>query len=99
MASGDYEIPEGVILGMCNPLLDIEAEVDLDVLEKYGMKQNDAILAEDKHLPLWVLYYLNTTLTYFQVQRDHRELSCQLHAGRCQSECLARIPMDYRTAE
>lgn len=52
MSTSNDKIPEGVIIGMCNPLLDIEADVDLDVLEKYGLKQNDAILAEDKHLPL-----------------------------------------------
>lgn len=52
MAVREHEIPEGVLIGMCNPLLDIEAEVELDVLEKYGMKQNDAILAEEKHIPL-----------------------------------------------
>ena len=45
-------LPEGVLLGMCNPLLDIEAEVDVKLLEKYGLKQNNAILAEEKHLPL-----------------------------------------------
>jgi adenosine kinase len=52
MAPVDKSIPEGIIIGMCNPLLDIEADVELDILEKYGLKQNDAILAEDKHLPL-----------------------------------------------
>lgn len=52
MASGDQELPEGALVGMCNPLLDIQADVGLDLLDKYGMKQNDAILAEEKHLPL-----------------------------------------------
>lgn len=45
MTSGDkHHIAEGIIIGMCNPLLDIEADVDLDVLEKYGLKQNDGEL-------------------------------------------------------
>lgn len=54
MASGDVkvELAEGALLGMCNPLLDIQATVELELLEKYGMKQNDAVLAEEKHLPL-----------------------------------------------
>jgi adenosine kinase len=41
------------LLGMGNPLLDISANVPQDVLDKYGVKLNDAILAEEKHLPLY----------------------------------------------
>lgn len=41
------------ILGMGNPLLDISAEVGMDVVEKYGLKMGDAILAEAKHQPLF----------------------------------------------
>lgn len=41
------------LLGMGNPLLDISAEVDTALLEKYGLKAGDAILAEDKHQPLF----------------------------------------------
>ncbi|XP_042475674.1 adenosine kinase 2-like [Macadamia integrifolia] len=44
---------ERVLLGMGNPLLDISAVVDEPFLEKYGVKLNDAILAEDKHLPMY----------------------------------------------
>lgn len=43
----------GAILGLCNPLLDISAEVPLTFLEKYGCALNNAILAEDKHLALY----------------------------------------------
>lgn len=42
-----------VLVGMCNPLLDISAEVPMEVLDKYGVSLNNAILAEDKHLPLY----------------------------------------------
>jgi len=38
---------------MGNPLLDISSEVPTAVLEKYGVSLNNAILAEDKHLPLY----------------------------------------------
>ncbi|KAI9297918.1 Adka protein [Neoconidiobolus thromboides FSU 785] len=38
---------------MGNPLLDICATVGEDVLSKYDLKANDAILAEDKHAPLY----------------------------------------------
>lgn len=41
------------LLGMGNPLLDISAEVDKSVLEKYELKAGDAILAEEKHQPLF----------------------------------------------
>lgn len=38
---------------MGNPLLDISAVVDHDFLTKYGVTLNNAILAEDKHLPMY----------------------------------------------
>eukprot|EP00183_Erythrolobus_madagascarensis_P006303 CAMPEP_0185846384 /NCGR_PEP_ID=MMETSP1354-20130828/2043_1 /TAXON_ID=708628 /ORGANISM="Erythrolobus madagascarensis, Strain CCMP3276" /LENGTH=351 /DNA_ID=CAMNT_0028546513 /DNA_START=45 /DNA_END=1100 /DNA_ORIENTATION=- len=44
---------EGVIFGLCNPLLDISANVGTDLLEKYGLEANSAILAEEKHMPLY----------------------------------------------
>ncbi|XP_031434502.1 adenosine kinase isoform X3 [Clupea harengus] len=40
---------QNALFGMGNPLLDISAVVDKDFLEKYGLKTNDQILAEDKH--------------------------------------------------
>eukprot|EP00929_Paragymnodinium_shiwhaense_P045685 TRINITY_DN2330_c0_g1_i1.p1 TRINITY_DN2330_c0_g1~~TRINITY_DN2330_c0_g1_i1.p1 ORF type:complete len:364 (-),score=94.83 TRINITY_DN2330_c0_g1_i1:5-1030(-) len=42
-----------VILGMGNPLLDISDTVTEDCLKKYGLEANNAILAEEKHLPLY----------------------------------------------
>ncbi|KAJ6901840.1 hypothetical protein NC651_019577 [Populus alba x Populus x berolinensis] len=44
---------EGILLGMGNPLLDISAVVDDDFLQKYDIKLNNAILAEDKHIPMY----------------------------------------------
>ncbi|CAI9273412.1 unnamed protein product [Lactuca saligna] len=44
---------EGILLGMGNPLLDISAVVDEDFLKKYDVQLNNAILAEDKHLPMY----------------------------------------------
>lgn len=38
---------------MGNPLLDISATVDTEFLQKYDLKSNNAILAEDKHKPLY----------------------------------------------
>ncbi|RZC35806.1 adenosine kinase [Asbolus verrucosus] len=40
---------ENLLLGMGNPLLDISATVDKDFLEKYNMKENNAILADESH--------------------------------------------------
>lgn len=46
-------IPEGILFGMGNPLLDISSDVSSEYLAKYGLKANDAILAEAKHLPIY----------------------------------------------
>ncbi|CAI5520488.1 unnamed protein product [Closterium sp. Naga37s-1] len=44
---------EGILLGMGNPLLDISAVVDDAFLNKYDVKLNNAILAEEKHVPMY----------------------------------------------
>ncbi|KAL8781043.1 MAG: hypothetical protein Q9213_006188 [Squamulea squamosa] len=41
------------LLCLENPLLDIQAEGDESILQKYSLKANDAILAEEKHMPLY----------------------------------------------
>ena len=41
------------ILGMGNPLLDISAVVTQETFDKYGLKAGDAILAEEKHMPIY----------------------------------------------
>ena len=46
-------IAEGVLYGMGNPLLDLSADVPASLLEKYKLKQNDAILAGDSHMPIY----------------------------------------------
>ena len=47
-----YESP-GSLMGMGNPLLDISANVPQSVLDKYDLKLDTAILAEEKHMPLY----------------------------------------------
>jgi adenosine kinase len=37
---------------MGNPLLDIQVTNGEQLLEKYGLNANDAILADEKHLPM-----------------------------------------------
>jgi len=44
---------QGVLLGTGNPLLDISAVVTDATLEQWGVKLNNAILAEEKHVPLY----------------------------------------------
>ncbi|CAH9120057.1 unnamed protein product, partial [Cuscuta europaea] len=44
---------DGILLGMGNPLLYISAVVDHEFLKKYDVKLNDAILADEKHLPMY----------------------------------------------
>ncbi|CAJ0936508.1 unnamed protein product, partial [Mesorhabditis belari] len=46
-------VPDGVLLGMGNPLLDIQTNVDKAFLEKWGLKENDAILCDEKHVPMF----------------------------------------------
>ncbi|XP_017404142.1 adenosine kinase isoform X6 [Cebus imitator] len=46
-------VRENTLFGMGNPLLDISAVVDKDFLDKYSLKPNDQILAEDKHKELF----------------------------------------------
>jgi adenosine kinase len=40
-------------MGMGNPLLDISANVNEEMLQKYDVKLDTAILAEEKHLPIY----------------------------------------------
>uniref|UniRef100_A0A667ZWS2 Adenosine kinase n=1 Tax=Myripristis murdjan TaxID=586833 RepID=A0A667ZWS2_9TELE len=51
--SRKISLSENILFGMGNPLLDISAVVDKDFLDKYGLKPNDQILAEDKHKALF----------------------------------------------
>ena len=48
MTASDY-----ALFGIENPLLDISAAVKEELLAEYGLKANDAILAEDKHKSLY----------------------------------------------
>ncbi|XP_069992515.1 uncharacterized protein Adk2 isoform X2 [Penaeus vannamei] len=44
---------EGILFGMGNPLLDICVNSNEDFLKKYDLEANNAILAEDKHIPMY----------------------------------------------
>jgi adenosine kinase len=47
------KIPANYICGMGNPLLDISIDADQALLDRYGLTMNNAILAEEKHIPLY----------------------------------------------
>ncbi|CAL8284796.1 unnamed protein product [Arctogadus glacialis] len=47
------ELSPNSLFGMGNPLLDISAEVDKDFLDKFGLKPNNAILADESHKALF----------------------------------------------
>jgi adenosine kinase len=53
---------DGLLLGAGNPLLDISAHVTPAVFEKYGLKGGNAILAEEKHMPI-----------YAELEKDYAE--------------------------
>ncbi|CAH2043144.1 unnamed protein product, partial [Iphiclides podalirius] len=44
---------KGLLVGIGNPLLDISAIVDEELLRKYDLKPDNAIMAEPKHMPLY----------------------------------------------
>ena len=49
----DVAVEEGSLFCLGNPLLDISAEVGADYLKKYDLKDNDSIVAEEKHMPIY----------------------------------------------
>lgn len=48
-----FSYRENMLLGMGNPLLDISAVVEENLLKKYDLKENEAILATEKHTTLY----------------------------------------------
>ncbi|XP_022521756.1 adenosine kinase b isoform X1 [Astyanax mexicanus] len=52
-AGDSSRLSQNALFGMGNPLLDICAVVDKDFLDKYGLKPNDQILADEKHKALF----------------------------------------------
>ena len=50
MAAQSYQL-----FCMGNPLLDMQVTNGEELLKKYDLKSNDAILAEEKHQPMYVV--------------------------------------------
>ncbi|EDW73074.2 uncharacterized protein Dwil_GK17347 [Drosophila willistoni] len=53
MSTSSNNVREGILVGCGNPLLDISANVPMNFLDRYQMKEDDAILAEDRHMPIY----------------------------------------------
>ena len=80
---------EGLLLGLGNPLLDILATVSTELLSKYSLKPNDAILADDSHRTLVTDMIKNYKVDYIaggSVQNSLRIAQVSL-GYRC-SNCL-----------
>ena len=45
-----------------NPLLDVQVTNGEELLKKYDLKANDAILAEEKHAPMYVSFFVSLSL-------------------------------------
>lgn len=55
---------DNLLIGMGNPLLDISTNVDKEFLAKYELKENDAILADEKHKNLYTYLTDNHQVEY-----------------------------------
>ena len=54
----------GLLLGLGNPLLDISADVPTSMFESYAVTPGSAILAEDRHMPLYAELAENYKVQY-----------------------------------
>jgi len=46
-------LDQPLLVGLCHPLVDIQANVTQDFLDKYDLEPDNTILAEKKHLPIY----------------------------------------------
>ena len=46
-------MPDKVLCGLGNPLLDIQASVAPGYLKKYNLESNNQILADESHVPMY----------------------------------------------
>ncbi|KIO07050.1 hypothetical protein M404DRAFT_998485 [Pisolithus tinctorius Marx 270] len=57
-------VPTYKLFCIGNPLLDIQVRDGEALLEKYGLKANDAVLAEERHMPMYDELVQNYPVTY-----------------------------------
>ncbi|XKL60814.1 hypothetical protein PGB90_007871 [Kerria lacca] len=58
------KLRDGLLICFGNPLLDISVNADQSLLQKYDLKSNNAILAEEKHKPLYEDLIKNYNVDY-----------------------------------
>lgn len=51
--SSAERVPEGILMGIGNPLLDITIDGNEELLQEYNLNSNNAIIAEEKHKTLF----------------------------------------------
>jgi adenosine kinase len=59
-----FNFRPGTIVGFCNPLLDMMVVGDQNLLKKYDLLSNNAILADNKHMPLYEELMNNSKVEY-----------------------------------
>lgn len=80
------DIPrENMIFTLCNPLLDISASAPDSMLTKYNLVANNAILAENTHMPL----YVTTIRVLFSRLPDHKLIA--RGSGLHRMPCCAQV--------
>ncbi|KOB76075.1 Adenosine kinase, partial [Operophtera brumata] len=98
---------EGLLVGIGNPLLDISAIVDEELLNKYGLKPDDAIMAEETHMPLYRELMDNSegVTVRYQVNESHPTGTCAVlltgtHRSLCANLAAAQnFTPDYLATE
>lgn len=64
MLKSSFYFRPGTIVGFGNPLLDMMVVGDQNLLKKYDLLSNNAILAEEKHMPLYEELMNNSKVEY-----------------------------------
>lgn len=59
------------LVTLCNPLLDISTRGDEDILKKYDLKADNAIMAEEKHVPMYGMMVVMITNSYEELMKDY----------------------------
>src|SRR3989338_2047198 len=72
----DGAVTSGVLFGICNPLLDISAEVPLSLLEKYAIVPKTASLAEARHASPFDELVKNYTVEYIAGGAGQNTIRC-----------------------
>ncbi|OUC44085.1 kinase, PfkB family [Trichinella nativa] len=97
------KLKTGVLVGIGNPLLDLEADVPPEFLKKWKLKEDDAVLCNDKLIPISLCAHLAAanlfSVDYLELQENWKLIEKARYfyvAGFFMSSCLPAI---YKIAE